>query len=665
MLSLGLSGGLDHVGEWRDHIFIPGICHDAAVALAEGGTVVQAIEEERFNRIKHTTKGPVHALRHCLDAQGVKLSDIDRIVYYGSEEGLNLWTRNLFYGSVDAAPVTDFRTLLGEFFEFAVGEKINFDRLGFVNHHLAHAISAYVHSGFSESLVVTLDGGGDGLSGSVTRWHGNEYELLATVPSNCSLGTLYDRVIQMLGFGFTEEFKVMGLAPYGGPARFGTEMKRLYSLLPGGAYVINWGAIETLYGLAPVRKKNQPILQEHIDIAAALQDALEQIVFHFIGHFAQATGLRELCFAGGVAHNSTLNGKLLYSGMFSDIFVHPAAADSGCAMGAALSPFVGKTNGARPVQRQRLNHVFFGTDLASAPDIHASLERWSDFLTVEKLSDVAAQTAVFLAQGEVIGWAQGRSEFGPRALGHRSILADPRPAANKDIVNEMVKKREAFRPFAPAVTEEHLDDFFELPHPGMSLPFMSFTVKVRPEYRDILGAVTHVDGTARVQTVSRATDPAFHGLLEAFGQLTGVPVLLNTSFNNNAEPIVDSIDDVVTCFLTTGLNRVVAPPFSCVKRAFDQQAVFGLAAIMPGYARLVETTGHNRQNGLTTNWMITNSFDRRTYPIGENVYRLLRTATPDVPMRALGELVDTDRDQLAADIWGLWRDRAITLRPPV
>lgn len=664
MLSLGLSGGLDPCCERREYLFPPGTAHDAAAALAEDGVIVAAAEEERFNRVKHSAKAPAGALRHVLGDRGVRIGDIDRIVYYGTEEGLNLWTRDLFYGSSLAAPITTFRRLLHEFFEFALGEPVADERLAFVHHHLAHAIAAYVHSGFPESLVVTLDGGGDGISGSVSRWTGDEYRVVATVPAACSLGNFYDRVIQMLGYGFTEEFKVMGLAPYGNPVRAGATMRELYRLLPDGAFAIDWGGLPRLYDLAPVRKRDDPILQEHMDVAAALQAAVEDMAVHLIGHFARTTGLSRLCLSGGVAHNSTLNGRLLYSGQFSDIFVHPASADSGCAMGAALAPFLGQQPASPGVQRQRLSHVFLGSGVGDEAGIAATLERWSAFLDTSRLGEVATETAGFLAAGEVIGWVQGRAEFGPRALGHRSILADPRPAANKDVVNAMVKKREAFRPFAPAVAEEALDTYFDLPRSGMSLPFMSFTVKVRPEHRPGLAAITHVDGTARVQTVCRDDDPAFHALLVAFGRMTGAPILLNTSFNNNAEPIVDDIDDAVACFLTTGLDRLVIPPFSCRRRDRDEDAVFGLAAILPAYARLGETTAHTRRNGATTAWSIGNTFDERTQPLGETAYRLLREARPDRPMADLDALRGADRRALADELWHLWSVRAIALRPP-
>ena len=663
MLVLGLSGGLDRVFQHREYLFQPGTCHDAAAVLVEDGHVLGAIEEERLNRIKHTSKGAVNAISHCLRSQGLRLGDVDRLVYYGSEEACNAWMRNLFYGSRDAEPIVTYRQLIHELLQHGLGEDIDDAKLAFVHHHLAHAISAYAQSGFSESLVVTIDGAGDALSGSVTRWRGATYKPLVTFPEASSLGIFYDRVIAMIGYGFTEEYKVMGLAPYGDASRFRAVFDRLYNLLPGGAYVLNWHLLDRLYALAPVRKKGQPILQEHKDIAAGLQDALERIVFHILTHYRRQAGMATLCLAGGVAHNSTLNGKLLYSGLFDDIFVQPAADDSGCAIGAALSPFIDAGASRGQHVPARIEHVFWGTDAGSDAEIATALHRWRALVTVEHEPAIAKRCAALLAEGEVIGWVQGKAEFGPRALGHRSIVADPRPASNKDLINAMVKKREGYRPFAPAVLEGCVGEYFDVPRPGMKFPFMSFTVKVRAECRELLGATTHVDYTARVQTVSKQVDPLFWELIDAFGQHTGVPVLLNTSFNNHAEPIVDSVDDAVACFLTTGLQRLAVGNYLVSKIAHGPLAILQLCASLPAYARLTETVAPSEDGRLSTSHALANSYDRHAIPISAPAQRLLKQSNGQLNVVELLEGQADARDALVAELWSLWEQRAILMRP--
>ena len=258
MLTLGLSGGLDLVHQNREYLFPRGTCHDAAAVLVEDGNVFAAIEEERVNRIKHTSKGPVGAIRFCLATRGIRLADVDHVVFYGSEETCTRLLTNLFYGSCDAAPVTTPRSLILDLLRSSTGEDLNEQKLLFVNHHLAHAVSAFMQSGLPESLVLTLDGVGDGLSGSVSHWQGSSYAVLRTFPVSQSLGMWYDRVIAMIGYGFTEEYKVMGLAPYGDPARYRQLFARLYDLLPNGDYVIHWDLIELLYPLAPALAARVP-----------------------------------------------------------------------------------------------------------------------------------------------------------------------------------------------------------------------------------------------------------------------------------------------------------------------------------------------------------------------------------------------------------------------
>ena len=666
MLTLGLSGGLDLITERRDYLFPLGSCHDAAAVLAEDGRIIAAIEEERLTRIKHTSKGAVNAIRFCLDARSATLDDVDELVYYGAEDSCNRWMRNVFYGARDTEPVTTFRQLIHDLIRNGIGERFDDRKLRFVDHHLAHAISAYSHSGFSESLVVTIDGAGDGLCGSVTLWRGAQYQLLATYADAKSLGILYDRVIPMIGFGFTEEYKVMGLAPYGDPARFRRHFESLVTLLPEGDYVLHWHRIESLYDLAPVRKKGDPILQEHMDIAASLQEVVERVVFHLLTWFRVTTGMTSLCLAGGVAHNSTLNGRILYSGMFREVFVQPASHDAGCAIGAALFPFLVprttepafRVNSVAPIES-----VYWGTSIGTTDEIGAALTQWNALVDVQHESQVARRAATLLADGEVIGWVQGRSEFGPRALGNRSILADPRPASHKELINTMVKKREGYRPFAPAVLEECAAEYFELPTGVASSPFMSFTLRVKPEARQLLGATTHVDHTARTQTVSRSANPAFWELIDEFRQLTGVAVLLNTSFNNNAEPIVDSVDDAVCCFLTTGLNHLVVGEYVVCRRNDWRQSLLDLSATLPSSVRLNEVITRESNGQVRASHTITNTYSDRIVSVSSLAFRLLRNGNRTLSLRELLAGTTGGHDEITAEFLSLWEQRVVVMRP--
>lgn len=664
MLTLGISGSLDLVNQTREYIFPRGTCHDAAAVLVEDGKVIAGIEEERLNRIKHSSKGPINSIRFCLNSRGIKLNDIDFLTFYGSEQMCSVLLRNLYYSTPEAQPVTSIRPLMHEFLQAGLDQDLDDQKVTFINHHLAHAISAYAQSGQRESLVFTIDGAGDGLCGSVSYWKGSAYQLLQSFPMDQSLGTFYLRVIAMLGFAFTEEYKVMGLAPYGDPAKYRRVFRSLYDLLPRGNYVLHWDRMDNLYALAPPRKKGEPMLKEHLNIAAGLQESLETIVLHMVSHFSALTRLRSMCIAGGVAHNSTLNGRILYSGMFDEIFVQPASHDGGCAIGAALYLQMTQNGSGANGLNGRIEDVYWGTDVGDNDEIAAALGQWQNLIDFERVDDVAARSAQLLADSRVIGWVQGRSEFGPRALGNRSILADPRPPQNKDLINKMIKKRESYRPFAPAVLEESADEYFEIPIRNMRFPFMSFTVRVRPEKRALLGATTHVDGTARIQTVSRDRNPLFWKLINEFGAITGVRVLLNTSFNNNVEPIVDSVEDALVCFLTTDLNHLVVGHFIVSKKEFDKEELLNLAASLPSYSRLVQMKSSGTNGAFVLTHAITNSYNDDEHAISESLFNVLMNSDGNEKLSAVIKK-QTSEAEIVNDIFDLWQKRVITLRPAI
>jgi carbamoyltransferase len=666
MLVLGWHGGLHRAGlEDSPSGFAQ---HDGAAVLLRNGSIVAAIEEERLNRVKHSNFFPAEAIRFCLAEGQVTIADVDAIVTDVGEQ--------LFNGvSVVAAlndptlPITPGKERIGSLFEREFGVDVS-RKIRFCRHHVAHLYGCWYPSGFRDSLAVSLDGEGDGLSGLVASCTESRIDILRQLAESQSLGNFYTKMIGQLGYRRFDEYKAMGLAPYGDPAVHEALFARMYRLLPEGRFTIHpdeerWGMLMEAGLLTQARRKDQPFTQQHKDFAAALQVALERIVQHLLEHFQQVTGARRLCLSGGVAHNCTMNGNILRSGRFEQIYVQPAAHDAGNALGAAL--WLTREAG-QPVARDVIPHLYLGSDIGSADDIGRRLARWSPFVEARRVPDAPAMAAEIMAGGGVIGWLQGRSEFGPRALGNRSILADPRPAANKDIINAMVKKREGFRPFAPSVLEERLGDFFE-PRGVTAVPFMVITLQVRPEMRALLGAVTHVDGSARVQSVSRTDNPRYHALIEAFGRLTGVPVVLNTSFNNNAEPIVDSVDDAVACFLTTGIDRLFVGDWLVEKAARmpDDTAWLDLVPQVPQWRKLVRRAPQPDAARHAIEGTVSSFFAESAVAISPLLFRLL---ADDAPAASCGERCrrhgvedPAQRARLSTELFDLWQRRAIRLMP--
>ena len=567
MYVLGIDGGYDLPDEnlfWRMTPTI-GLSHDAAAVLLKDGKLIAASEEERISRVKHSNRAPLSAAAFCLKEADISIHDVDFVATYLTEDFQNNLIRNHYRNIVapynEITPVEkimDIRGLISDRFSRIFDDDIS-SRLRFVKHHIAHAQSAYAFSGYQKSLIAVFDAMGDGTSGLIGRGENGKIENLRNITINASLGAFYVNVINHLGFQIFDEYKVMGLAPYGDPSRFRSEFKNLYTLMKNGNYTLAPMDLRpTIYNnCTAARKKGQPIEQQHKDMAAALQEALENIVIHVLTYFRKEFSLSQLCLAGGVAHNCTMNGKIASSGLFDSVFVPPAAHDAGGALGAAFQAYLDAGGKWEP---QRLGPAYFGHN-SDKEDIQNILKRWTRFITFERVNKVEDFTASLLADGQVVGWVQGKSEFGPRALGNRSIIADPRPAENREIINAMIKKREGFRPFAPSVIEEEASKFFDIPKSVDGLQYMVFVVDVKEDKRKLLGAITHVNGTARVQTVSSKDNPRYWKLIRAFGEITGIPIILNTSFNNNAEPIVDTVTDAIVCFLTTELDCLVVGDF--------------------------------------------------------------------------------------------------------
>lgn len=665
MLVLGYTGGLDLVHQNRSFLFPAGWLHDSAAVLVEDGKILSGIEEERLNRIKHTNKAPVAAIRFCLETRKASIKDIDRFYVAGSEMFMARGIRKTDLSRVSSEPLPSPRGLIHEILQRGLGEDIDDDKIYFVPHHLAHAVSAYAVSGFDQSLIFTADGGGDDIAGMVATAHKDSINIISKTPMLKSLGLFYLSVIEFIGFGLFEEYKVMGLAPYGNPSRYRSVFQGLYELRPGGDYVFNMDLPDCLSHLCRPRKRKDPVEQVHKDIAASLQESLEKITFHILSHHRKETEQTNLCLAGGVAHNCTLNGKILYSGLFDNVFVQPASHDGGLALGAALYPFM---NGNQASVPSRFDHVYIGSDIGASEAIHSSLEDWNEFIEFEHVTNIAEQTARLISEGSVIGWVQGRSEFGPRALGNRSIVADPRPAENKELINQMVKKREGYRPFAPAVLEEYAAEFFEIASENWLFPFMVFVAQVRGDKRDILKATTHVDGSARIQTVSKSTNPKFWELINAFREIVGIPVLLNTSFNNNVEPIVNSVEDSIVCYLTTQLNHLVVGDYLISKRRKETIDYLNLKLALPLYVRLVQTRSHLPNRTMNTAHAITTtSSEMQNLTISQEMFSLLSGANGN---KTVAELIAQERIHdpekvrtLAEELQNLWVARRIILKP--
>jgi carbamoyltransferase len=575
--------------------------HDAAAALLEDGVLVAAAQEERFTRMKHDPGFPAHAIAFCLGQAGIAAADLDYVVFY---EKPFLKFERLLTTILATAPRSArlFRegmlTWLGDklWLKQHLAERIGVpgERILFVEHHLAHAASAFFCSPYEEAAILTVDGVGEWTTAAAGRgragWTAaaeNRLALDAELRFPHSLGLLYSAFTAWLGFEVNEgEYKVMGMAPYGKP-RHVEEVRRVVKIYEDGSLHLDLSyfafpyhtqrtvspKFETLFGPArdtrarfvtaqtsryddPVPPSDAELArnQHYADVAASIQAVTEEILIRMARHLHARTGLPCLCLAGGVALNSAANYRLLTEGPFEELYIQPAAGDAGGALGAAL--YAHHILLGRP-RRFVMTHAVWGAaadEAAVAEGLRASGLPAEEQPSEERLLD---RVVDLLAAGKVVGWVQGRFEWGPRALGQRSILADPRRATMKDVVNIKIKFREAFRPFAPSVVAARATDYFAVPAAPRALPtrFMLYVVPVQTP--DLLPAITHADGTARVQVVEREAAPRYHALLERFGQATGAPVLLNTSFNLRGEPIVNTPAEAVRTFLASGMDALV------------------------------------------------------------------------------------------------------------
>jgi carbamoyltransferase len=543
--------------------------HDSSACLVRDGELVFAVAEERISRAKHDARFPVNAIRACLDFARVKAEQLDEVCFGWQVAGAAFRHDLKCYasGKMPATYMNGLNSTLhfmsmwhqqsgAKRFTYTFGATKA--RMRFVEHHLAHALSAYSFSGFDDAAVVVMDGRGAWEATSI--WHGRDgrIEHLLTIPFPDSVGYFYSEFTEYLGFQRnSDEWKVMGLAPYGKP---GVDL-RAFIEPEAGPYKVHarklvgngaapFAEMARLFG--PRRVPESEIEERHKDMAYAVQDACEIAMMSIVKLAIEKTKSRNVCLAGGVALNSKANGKIAASGLVDKIFVQPAASDDGVALGAAVAPYL-DAGGRLPMKAMR--HAYLGPEFDDEA-IENALRTYK--LKYARLSDAAASAAELLSKGKILGWFQGRMEFGPRALGSRSILADPRDPEMNAKVNNAVKFREWWRPFAPSMKKEAAGEYLES---SSDSPFMILTAQVRPEKRAVIPSVTHVDGSARPQTVEKEINPLYWRLIDEFEKRTGVPVIMNTSFNLRGEAIVNTPTDAIRTFFSSGMDALVIGGF--------------------------------------------------------------------------------------------------------
>ncbi|HYN20324.1 MAG TPA: carbamoyltransferase [Thermoanaerobaculia bacterium] len=538
--------------------------HESACCLLRNGRLIAAVEEERFSRVKHDPRLPVSAFRYCLKAGGLGITEVDALAYY--ENPVRKHERQRWAGAETPA-ISAIRV------ERAIREGLGFEGpILYCDHHASHAASAFFFSGFPEAAVLTVDGVGEWATTTYGRGEGTQLQTFEQVDFPHSLGLLYSTITSYLGFAVNDgEYKVMGLAPYGKP-RCVDEMRRLLASGSGGQFTLDLRyfdfvrgprmyseALCELFG-APPRERESEITPFHQDVARSLQLVLEEILLEKVRWLHGRTGSPNLCMAGGVALNCVANGRILRDGPFERLFVPPAAGDSGGCVGAAALAYRELTGASLS---EPMRHAYLGPSWSEEEVARILGATGLSFLDFRNREEALIEATVDrLAAGKVVGWFHGRMELGPRALGARSLLADPRDPGMRDRLNRMVKKRESFRPFAPSVLLAHASEHLDLDHPS---PFMLETCQVTSKID--LPAVTHVDGSARPQTVDPEVAPRYAALLEAFHRRTGCPVLVNTSFNVRGEPIVASPVDALLCFGSTGIDALVLEDFLIDRKA--------------------------------------------------------------------------------------------------
>ncbi len=560
---------------------------DSAAAIIRDGKLIAAVEEERFRRIKHWAGFPAQSIEYCLQEAGIRLVDVQHIAF-NQDNRAHLARKLAYFFShrPDAALILSrlknrkARQDIPQLLRTAFPNGGHESQVHAVEHHIAHLSSAFHVSPFPEAVTVSVDGFGDFSSGAWAIGKGTALAIQGQIYFPHSLGVFYQALTQYLGFPhYGDEYKVMGLAPYGNPSQL-DQMRKIVRLRRNGTYALDlryfrhhrekiayqWQDGSPVFSdlfsrdleelLGPRRTASDPIEQRHRDIARSVQAAYEEAFFHLLDTLQKSTGLTNIALAGGCAANSVANGKIRRRTGFNRVYVQSAAGDAGGAIGAAFSVWH-KLGGERGFV---MDHAYWGPAFSARAVNRLIAERAIDLAAAEcSISEIGDDdglcrlTAQSISEGKVVGWFQGRMEWGPRALGNRSILCDPRRADMKDILNAKIKRRESFRPFAPSVLEEAVPEWFE---ENDAVPFMMQVFQIRPEKRPVIPAVTHVDGSGRLQTVSSQANPRYYTLIDKFKDISGVPMVLNTSFNEN-EPVVCTPAEALDCFLRTKMDVLV------------------------------------------------------------------------------------------------------------
>lgn len=554
---------------------------DASATLLKDGEVVLAIEEERLNRLKHCAGFPTLAIEACLQKASITIADVDHIAI-STDPSANLKNKVIYSLSritkihkmlrerlAKVGKTKDLKSVLAD--ELQVDKETIRAEIHNVEHHLAHMASSFFVSPFDDAAILTIDGMGDFVSSKWGTGTGNSLETLGQVEYPHSLGYLYTAITQYLGFPYYgDEGKVMGLAPYGNAVYMdkfrdiisvddtgiGFRLNLDYFIHHEQGIEMQWEdgqpRVGKLYSdsleelLGPARQPNEPYSDHYKNVAASLQSVFEEVSLEMLRRLADQTDQKKLCLAGGVALNSVMNGKIRLETPFDEVYIHPNAGDGGTSLGAAYYLWNEQMNNPKP---EPLEHAYLGAAFTDER-IEDALEQAELKATELTDAELYNQTAGLISQGNVVGWFQGQMEWGPRALGNRSIVVDPRDADMKEVLNERIKKREPFRPFAPSILEDYTSEYFEQDYPA---PTMLMVYQVRFDKRSEIPAVTHIDGSGRLQTVNKKDNERYYQLIDAFREITGVPVVLNTSFNEN-EPIVCSPEDAINCFQRTKMD---------------------------------------------------------------------------------------------------------------
>lgn len=563
---------------------------DSSACIIQNGKLIAAVEEERFNRIKHWAGFPGASIRFCLEEAGVKIEDLHHVAV-SFDPKANL-TEKIKY-TIKQRP--SLNSLLDRFsrqrksvsLKSYLAQACNVDEskitasIHQVEHHNCHMAHAFNLSPFEEASILSIDGMGDFVSMVMASGRGTEIKTFARTHYPHSLGFLYNAITLYLGFpNYGDEYKVMGLAPYGKPSyadafrkiispkKLGFELDLSYFTHQKDGINMSWEngapsvqpfhskALEELLG--PARKPKEELTDHHQNIATSLQVITEEILFHVLNELHKAAPSDNLCIAGGVAMNSVANGKIARNTPFKNVYSPVGAADNGTCIGAAYHVWNQDLKNPRSF---KLEHGYLGSSFSDETCKTAAVECGVKFQELTR-EELISKVVDDLCNGKVVGWFQGRMEFGARALGNRTLLADPRRTDMRDIINLKIKFREKFRPFAPSILEEHVSDYFEVNEPS---PFMERVLPIRPEKHAEIPAVTHVDGSGRLQTVSKKTNPLYWDLIHAFYQKTGVPIVLNTSLNEN-EPIVRTPQEAINCFLRTKMDHIVVGPYYCSRK---------------------------------------------------------------------------------------------------